>query len=100
MLVLGIIGAGGVFTGANPAYTKPELVHHIKTSKAKFLISEPEVFDGGLAAATECGISESNIWAFDVLQQPPPSGFRSWTELLKHGDEDWVRFDDEKTCME
>ena len=100
MLFLGIIGAGGVFTGANSGYTRPELVHHIKTSKAKFLISEPEIFEGALAAATECAISKSNILVFDVPQQPLPSGFRSWTELLSHGEEDWVRFDDAKTCME
>jgi acyl-CoA synthetase (AMP-forming)/AMP-acid ligase II len=77
MLVLGIIGAGGVFTGANPAYTKHELVHHVKTSKATFLISEPEIFDGALAAATEYGIPKSNIWVFDVHQQPLPAGFKS-----------------------
>jgi acyl-CoA synthetase (AMP-forming)/AMP-acid ligase II len=99
MLVLGIIGAGGVFTGANPAYTKHELVHHVKTSKATFLISEPEIFDGALAAA-EYGIPKSNIWVFDVHQQPLPAGFRSWSELLNHGEEDWVRFDDENISME
>lgn len=100
MLFLGIVGAGGVFTGANPAYTKPELLHHIKTSKATFLISEPEIFDAALAAATEHGMPKSKIWVFDALKQPLPAGFRSWTGLLNHGEEDWVRFDDEKTCME
>jgi acyl-CoA synthetase (AMP-forming)/AMP-acid ligase II len=99
MLVLGIIGAGGVFTGANPGYTNPELVHHIKTSKAKYLISEPEIFEGALTAAAECGIPNSNIWVFDAFHQPLPSGSRSWTSLLNRGEKDWVRFDDEKTCM-
>jgi acyl-CoA synthetase (AMP-forming)/AMP-acid ligase II len=100
MLVLGVVGAGGVFTGANPAYTQLELVHHLKTSETTFLISEPEIFEGALAAATEYGLPKSNIWVFDVHQQPLPAGFRSWTELLNHGEEDWVRFDDEKASTE
>jgi hypothetical protein len=64
------------------------------------LISEPEIFESALAAATECGIPKSNIWVFDILKQPLPTGFRSWIDLLQHGEKDWVRFDDEKTCME
>jgi hypothetical protein len=80
--------------------TKPELLHHIKTAKVQFLISEPEIFDAALSAATEYGIPKSNIWVFDVLQQPLPTGFRSWTSLLNSGEEDWVRFDDEKMCTE
>jgi hypothetical protein len=56
--------------------------------------------DGALVAATECGIPESNIWVFDVLHQPLPSGFRSWTELLNHVEKDWVRFDGETTPKE
>ncbi|KAE9381458.1 AMP-binding enzyme [Stipitochalara longipes BDJ] len=100
MLFLGTVGAGGIFTGSNPAYTKPELLHHIKTSKAKFLISEPEIFDTALSAATEYGIIKSNIWVFDVLKQPLPAGFRSWAGLLNHGEEDWIRFNSEKTCTE
>lgn len=100
-MFLGIIGAGGCFTGSNPSYTKPELVHHIKTSKTTFLISEPELLpEGALAAAEECGIPRSKIWVFDNLQQSIPAGFRSWSELLNHGEKDWVRFDDAKTSKE
>lgn len=29
-----------------------------------------------------------------------PNGFMSWEELLKHGEEDWDRFDDEKVAKE
>lgn len=100
MLFLGIIGAGGIFTGTNPAYTKSELQHHIKTSKASFLISEPEIFDSALAAATECGIPKSSIWIFDVLGQLLPKGFMSWNQLLCQGETDWIRFDDEKIARE
>jgi acyl-CoA synthetase (AMP-forming)/AMP-acid ligase II len=94
MLFLGIIAAGGVFAGTNPSYTPFELVHHIRTSHTKFLITEPEILPAILAAADECSIPTSNIWIFDVLRQPIPAGFRSWDALMQHGEKDWVRFND------
>jgi acyl-CoA synthetase (AMP-forming)/AMP-acid ligase II len=98
MVFLGIIAAGGVFAGTNPSYTPFELVHHIKTSRTRFLITEPEMLPVILEAAKECSIPQSNIWIFDVLHQAIPSGFRSWEALMQHGERDWVRFDDEKTA--
>jgi acyl-CoA synthetase (AMP-forming)/AMP-acid ligase II len=100
MMFLGIIAAGGIFAGTNPSYTEFELVHHIKTSKTKFLITEPEMLDNVLAAARTSGIRESNIWIFDNLGQAIPSGFRSFKDLMNHGEKDWVKFDDERTAKE
>ncbi|TAQ90522.1 hypothetical protein B7494_g1160 [Chlorociboria aeruginascens] len=100
MIFLGVVGAGGIFAGTNPSYTPFELVHHIKTSHSKFLITEPEMLPAALAAAKECGIPTSKIWIFDVQGQEIPKGFRSWRELMERGERDWVRFDDEKTCRE
>ena len=37
---------------------------------------------------------------FDVLGQQLSPGIRSWKELLTHGEEDWLRFDDLKTAQE
>lgn len=98
MLVLAIIGVGGVYTGTNPAYTAAELGHHIKTSKSKFLISEPEILDPLLAAAKEHKIPHHHIWVFTPLKQQIPSDMQSWKELLKSGEEDWIRFDDLDTA--
>ncbi|TEY76477.1 hypothetical protein BOTCAL_0058g00240 [Botryotinia calthae] len=92
-----VIAAGGVFTGTNPSYTSHKLTHHIKTSRAKFLIAEPEVLTNVLTAAKECNIQSSNIWIFDVLGQTIPDSFKSFRDLMKHGEEDWVRFGDEET---
>ena len=97
-MFLGIIAAGGIFAGTNPSYTEFELVHHIKTSKTKYLITEPEMVDNILSAAKSSGIPTSNIWIFDNLRQSIPSGMKSFKDLLKHGEKDWVRFDDEKTA--
>lgn len=94
MLVLAIIGVGGVYTGTNPTYTTAELSHHIKTSKSKFLLSEPEILESLLGATKENNIPLQNIWIFDPLGQPIPSGHKSWRELLNFGEQDWVRFND------
>ncbi|KAG0650962.1 Acyl-ligase azaF [Hyphodiscus hymeniophilus] len=100
MMFLGIIAAGGIFAGTNPSYTEFELVHHIKTAKAKFLITEPEMLDNVLAAAKTSGVPLSNLWIFDNMGQSIPSGFKSFKDLMNHGEKDWVRFDDEKTSKE
>lgn len=97
IIFLGIIAAGGIFSGTNPSYTQFELVHHIQTSQSKFFITEPEMLDSALKAAKECGIPVENVWIFDVLGQELPVGFRSFKELLSHGEKDWERFDDEET---
>ncbi|CAI7629089.1 hypothetical protein N7533_008242 [Penicillium manginii] len=99
ILVLAIIGAGGIFTGSNPAYTPHELAHHIKASESRFLISEPEILDPLLRAAGETGIPDRHVWVFDNLNQPIPAKRQSWKELLSFGEEDWVRFDDIETAQ-
>lgn len=98
MLVLAIIGVGGVFTGTNPAYTTAELSHHIKTSKSRFLISEPEILESLLEAADENNIPRQNIWMFDALGQLIPPGHKSWKELLNFGEQGWVRFKDTQSA--
>ncbi|KAK5795749.1 hypothetical protein VI817_005034 [Penicillium citrinum] len=98
ILVLAIIGAGGIFTGSNPAYTSHELAHHIKSSESKFLITEPEILDPLTFAAAEVGIPDHHVWIFDNLGQPIPTKRQYWKELLSFGEEDWVRFDDLQTA--
>jgi len=96
MLFLGILAAGAVFAGTNPAYTQFELTHHFKTSCTKFVITEPDIKSAVLAAARNCDIPQSNIWIFDTQDEPIPVGFKSWKKLMDHGQKDWVHFDDEQ----
>ncbi|KAI1625500.1 amp dependent CoA ligase [Exophiala viscosa] len=99
IMVLAIIGSGAYFAGTNPGYTPLELKHHVKVTRAKFFISEPELLDSLLQAAQETGIPKSSVRIFDTQpNQTCPPDFVSWTELLQHGEQDWVRFDDLATC--
>lgn len=86
-----------MFTRTNPGYTEYEVKHHMRTAKVAFVISEPEILDTVLKAATDCGIPDSRIWIFNPLDQPIPVGFKPWKNLLQYGEKDWVKFDDQRT---
>ncbi|OAG34742.1 hypothetical protein AYO21_11090 [Fonsecaea monophora] len=99
ILFLAIVGAGAVFAGSNPGYTPLELRHHVNITQATFLISEPELLEPLMRAAKDTGISQSQVRVFNTQSsQTVPQGFTSWTDLMQHGEEDWVRFDDFDTC--
>lgn len=99
ILFLAIIGAGAIFAATNPGYTPVELRHHVTVTQATFLISEPELLESLLQAAKDTGISRSRIRILNTQpEQKCPDGFSSWTELMQHGEEDWVRFNDLHTC--
>lgn len=74
------------------------MTNAIKTAGIKFLLVEPEILQHALKAADDAGIPRERILIFDNLKgQTVPKGFKSWRSLLEHGEEDWVRFDDERT---
>ncbi|OJK01973.1 hypothetical protein ASPACDRAFT_1879461 [Aspergillus aculeatus ATCC 16872] len=111
VLVLAIIGAGGVFTGTNPSHTTSELVHHLRISKARFLISEPDLILPILEAARQVNLPEGNSWVLDTHDASTdvaPSndlltisiGLSSWRTLLTHGESEWQRFDNLATTRE
>ena len=89
---MAVIGAGGIFTGSNPAYTSLELNHHVRTSRAKYLIAEPHVLATAVESAGECGIPDSRLFVFDSFDKEPYESHRSWQDLLEHREEEWVRF--------
>ncbi|KAF9891853.1 hypothetical protein FE257_003338 [Aspergillus nanangensis] len=101
MLVLAIVGAGGVYTGTNPAYTTMELAHHFKASQTRFVLSEPEILQPLVGAMKEAQIPATHLRVFDTQGQPIPAGLRSWKDdLMTAGEADWVRFDDVKIASE
>jgi len=99
ILFLGIIAAGAVFVGSNPAYTSSELTHHFGTSQGRFILTDPTYLDPILQASQNCKIPRTNVFIFDPRggddkrDMAPRS--RDWTWLLDHGERDWHRFDDE-----
>lgn len=97
IVVNGIVAFGGIFAGINPAYTQFEIAHAIKTAKIKAFISEPDIVQDVLQPAKDAGIPEALIFVFNRPNQAVPVGLQSWTTLLQHGEEDWVRFDDVHT---
>lgn len=102
MAFLGVVAAGGVFAGTNPAYTPYEIAHAIRTAKITHFISEPGLVSNVLAAAEQTGLATEHIFLFNISGEPVPAelaaqGLRSWDWLQQHGAEDWLRFDDEQT---
>jgi 4-coumarate--CoA ligase len=94
--VLGIIAAGGVFTGTNPGYTSHEVSHHLKTARARFLIVEPTLLK--TIQHAQHSIASKHIFIFDPLDSADSHvGYTPWTDLLNHGEADWVRLDDLET---
>ncbi|KAF7193565.1 Acyl-CoA synthetase ACTT5 [Pseudocercospora fuligena] len=97
MLFLAVVGAGGIFTGSNPAYTQYEISHHAKTAQVKYIIVEPELLPQ-ILKGSENLVDKENIFIFNVRGQACPEGFRSWEWLLKHGERDWIQFGGKDRC--
>lgn len=93
---MAIIGIGAHFTGSNPAYTSLELNHHVHTSHATYIISEPHMLATVQVTAKACNIPNEKIFVFDSYDKEPYDQFpyKSWETLLQHCEEDWVKFKD------
>lgn len=94
---LGVAAAGAVFTAVNPAYTTYELSHTLKIAKVKYILTHPTYIDNVTKAAKEANLPEESILIFNPNGDKAPPGFKQWHDLLQHGEQDWVRFDDKKT---
>jgi 4-coumarate--CoA ligase len=91
-VVMGVIMAEGIFTGANPTYVARELAYQLTDSGAKYLICAEVSLDTGVAAAKEAGLSSDQVFIFDdgtatfdgqtVEKDSGIGKLRHWTELL------------------
>jgi len=92
MLFLAGVGAGGIFSGMNPAYRGHEIRHHIRTAEVKLFICEPEFLDELVKVLDAEGIGREKLFVFNTRpEQVVPAGFRSWSWLLEQGSEEWDR---------
>ncbi|TVY93005.1 Acyl-CoA ligase, partial [Lachnellula willkommii] len=87
---MGILMAGGIFTGANPGYVARELAYQLKDSEAKFLICADGSLEMGIEAAESIGMSRDRIFRFDdeLLEGTGGSrlGVSNWNVLVESED--------------
>ncbi|KAF2005717.1 4-coumarate-CoA ligase-like protein [Amniculicola lignicola CBS 123094] len=91
-VVMGVVMAGGIFTGANPTYVARELAYQLRDSGARYLVCAEGSLDTGLAAAKEAGLGADQVFIFDdgiatfegrTVEKATPQGtIRHWTTLL------------------
>lgn len=109
VIFMGILMAGGVFTGANPSFVPRELAYQLTDSGAAFLIAADASMEIALDAAAQAGLPKGRVYSFDAtaLDATPGKarlGAKHWTSLLAPGAKaerwDWIEPADTKntTC--
>ncbi|KAM0546230.1 hypothetical protein ACHAPJ_011016 [Fusarium lateritium] len=94
-IFLGILMSGGIFTGANPAFTPRELSYQLENSGSTFMFAAKLQLPTALKAAEAVGLPKDNIFVLDPSILPPvdptttvssqtlqEDGVRPWTDLL------------------
>ncbi|KAL8952620.1 MAG: hypothetical protein Q9222_001494 [Ikaeria aurantiellina] len=79
--MFGVLRAGGVMSGASPAYNIEEMTYALKTANAKFLMTIPSSMDVAVAAARNAGIPKERVF----LLEGEASGYTTMKELLDIG---------------
>ena len=86
VVFVGVLMAGGIFTGANPGYVARELAYQLKDSGSKYLLCADASLELGVEAAGSIGMSQDQIFRFhdDVSEKTSKSTSRikDWTSLL------------------
>ena len=99
---LAVVGYGAAFTGANPAYTVPEMIHQIKSSEAKTILVHPNLVKNAVAATKEAGLSKSRIFLFSDQESAPIDGVLDWRKMIGTSGQgerwQWDLFTPEQAC--
>ncbi|KAJ2994791.1 hypothetical protein NUW58_g1456 [Xylaria curta] len=106
---MGVLMAGGIFTGANPTFVARELVYQLKDSDAYILIAADTSMEIAMEAAEAAGLPKDRVYSFDATGLDKQAGrarlgSRHWTSLLASEADaanfDWVEPADPKetTC--
>lgn len=87
VVFMGVIMAGGIFTGANPSYVATELAYQLRISEPRFLLCAPGSLDIGLEAASQASLSRDQVFVFETIPaRGAPGQSRSdcshWSTLL------------------
>ena len=81
--MLGTLRAGGVVSGASPAYGVEEMTYALKTADAKFLMTMPTSLEIAAAAAKNAGIPKERVF----LLEGEMEGYTTMEQLLEIGKE-------------
>ncbi|KAL4978971.1 hypothetical protein BDW66DRAFT_157839 [Aspergillus desertorum] len=76
--MLAVVRAGGVISGASPAYSIEEMSYALKTANAKYLMTVPSSMDVAIPAAKDAGIPAERIFLLEGGRE----GFSSGTTGL------------------
>lgn len=86
IVLMGILMAGGIFTGANPGFVARELAYQLKDADAKFLICADGALELGIEAAGSVNVSKDRIFLFDdeLFEGTGKGrlGVRNWATLM------------------
>ncbi|TGO48258.1 hypothetical protein BOTNAR_0485g00040 [Botryotinia narcissicola] len=90
VIIMGIIIAGGIFTGANPGFVERELAYQLSDCEAKYLLCGEESLEVGIKAAGKAGLERENVFIFGDVEKESyegkdgMEGIKSWWELLEN----------------
>jgi 4-coumarate--CoA ligase len=92
VVFMGVLMAGGIFTGANPTYVPRELAHQLRDSGATYLLCSDAVLDVGIAGAKEAGLSQDRVFVYnsqiyDGLPVTGQKGCEYWGKLVASPEE-------------
>ncbi|KAF3918842.1 S-dihydroxybenzoyltransferase [Dactylellina cionopaga] len=94
VLLMGIVGAECVFTGANLSFTAREVAYQIKDSQARILFVTPASLPTVLEAARSISFDPKNIYAFDDnVKSPKRAEWQNyqiggyWTDICAEKDD-------------
>lgn len=87
---MGIVMAGGVFTGANPTFVARELAYQLKDSGASYLLCGEANMEVALKAAEEAGLTKDRVrwidddvlWSQEPLTKKNIGGVKYWQDLF------------------
>ncbi|KAL2827625.1 hypothetical protein BDW59DRAFT_179103 [Aspergillus cavernicola] len=86
VVFIGIIMAGGVFSGANPTYVARELAYQLQDSGSVYLICAEDSLDTGVEAANIAGLGQDKVFVFNNAlfdgRGEGRMGCRYWGELI------------------
>ncbi|CAG9940120.1 unnamed protein product [Clonostachys rosea f. rosea IK726] len=102
---MGVLMAGGIFTGASPAFGSMEFSHQLINSGARFVIAGKKNVPVALDAMERNGLTKANLYTFDDALSSAGGigqlGIKHWSALLANPEEaerfDWVEPSDPRT---